>query len=157
MKIESSAFKDGGAIPMRYAKRGDNVSPPLSFRDVPPEAKSLVLIVDDPDAPRGLFTHWVVFNIDPAGWFPEGKTPPGAREGRNSWGEPRYGGPQPPDREHRYFFRLYALDVALDLPDGTSRSEVEAALSGHVIARAEWMGRHAPQPAEEVPASGRNP
>jgi Raf kinase inhibitor-like YbhB/YbcL family protein len=152
MRIESSAFKHDGAIPPRYAKRGGNVSPPLSFRDVPPAAKSLVLIMDDPDAPRGLFTHWVVFNIDPVAWFAENTLPSGAREGKNSWGEPRYGGPQPPDREHRYFFRLFALDCALALKDGTSREQVETAMKGHVIEQAECVGRYAPQPTEN-PAS----
>jgi hypothetical protein len=152
MKIESSAFKHGGTIPLRYAKRGENISPPLSFQGVPGEAKSLVLIMDDPDAPRGLFTHWVVFNVDPVAWFAEGSVPAGAKQGKNSWGEPRYGGPQPPDREHRYFFRLFALDRTLDLREGAGRDEVEAAMRGHVMAQAEWMGRHAPQPEH---AAGR--
>jgi Raf kinase inhibitor-like YbhB/YbcL family protein len=76
--------------------------------------------------------------------LPEATVPAGARQGRNSWGEPRYGGPQPPDREHRYFFRLYALDTTIGLADGASRDEVEKAMKGHVIAQAEWMGRYAP-------------
>jgi hypothetical protein len=150
MKIESSAFKNGASIPPRYAKQGDNVSPPLSISGVPPEARSLVLIMDDPDAPRGLFTHWVVFNIPPVAWFAENEVPKGARVGKNSWGEAGYGGPQPPDREHRYFFRLYALDRMLDLPKGASREQVEAAMKGHVIAQAEWMGRFAPQGAAQT-------
>lgn len=153
MKIESSAFKSGGPIPPRYAKQGDNVSPPLAIADVPKEARSLVMIMDDPDAPRGLFTHWVVFNIPPVGWFPEGEAPRGAREGTNSWGEAKYGGPQPPDREHRYFFRLFALDRELKLKDGPSREEIEAAMRGHVVSQAEYMGRFAPMNVEPTSTS----
>ncbi|HVS53533.1 MAG TPA: YbhB/YbcL family Raf kinase inhibitor-like protein [Opitutaceae bacterium] len=144
MNIESSAFKNGGTIPSRYAKRGGNVSPPLALRDVPRDAKTLVLVVEDPDAPHREFTHWVVFNIDPAGWFPEGKIPPGARQARNGWGEAAYGGPQPPDGEHRYFFRVRALDCALELPEGVDREEVERAVEGHVLAQAELVGLYAP-------------
>ena len=148
MKIQSDAFGHGETIPMRHAKKGDNVSPSLTFAEVPTKACSLVLIMDDPDAPRGLFTHWVVFNIGPAvRQLPEDTVPDGARQAKNGWGEPRYGGPQPPDREHRYFFRLFALDVSLGLADGVSREEVERAMQGHIIAQAELMGRYAPDPA----------
>jgi Raf kinase inhibitor-like YbhB/YbcL family protein len=145
MKITTQAFENGAAIPRRYAKKGGNVSPALEFGEVPETARSIVLIVDDPDAPHGLFTHWVLFNLGPAmRRLPEGAVPAGARQGKNSWGEPRYGGPQPPDREHRYFFRLYALDTMLGLADGASRDEVERAMKGHVLAQGEWMGRYAP-------------
>jgi Raf kinase inhibitor-like YbhB/YbcL family protein len=145
MKITSEAFPPGAKIPDVYAKLGGNQNPPLHFEDVPEKARSLVLIVDDPDAPRGLFTHWVVFNIDPAlTHFPENSVPDGVRQAKNGWGEAAYGGPQPPDREHRYLFRLSALDTTLGLPDGTSRAEVEKAMQGHVIASAEMMGRFAP-------------
>jgi Raf kinase inhibitor-like YbhB/YbcL family protein len=153
MKIESSAFAQGAAIPARYARKGDNVSPPLSVSAVPKEARSLVMIMDDPDAPHGLFTHWVVFNISPVAWFPEGEPPKGAKQGKNSWGETAYGGPQPPDREHRYFFRLFALNRLLDLKEGASREEVEAAMRGNVIAEAEWMGRFAPGKVEPTSTS----
>jgi hypothetical protein len=146
MKIESTAFKEGATIPSRHAKQGENKSPALTFTDVPEKARSLVLIMDDPDAPRGLFTHWVVFNIGPAvKQLPEDTVPDGARQGKNSWGEPRYGGPQPPDREHRYFFRLYALDLSLSAANGASRDEIERAMKGHIIAQAELMGRYAPE------------
>jgi len=145
MKLSSDAFGNGGTIPDKYAKKGGNCSPHLLFDDVPAKARSLLLVMDDPDAPRGLFTHWVVFNIGPAmKELPEGGMPEGVRQGRNSWGEPSYGGPQPPDREHRYFFRLYALDVLLGLADGATRQEVGNAMRGHIIAQAEWMGRFAP-------------
>jgi Raf kinase inhibitor-like YbhB/YbcL family protein len=153
MIIESSAFQNGGAIPTNYAKQGGNISPPLSIRDVPTEAKSLVMIMDDPDAPKGLFTHWVVFNIGPVAWFPEGAPPKGARQGKNSWGDAKYGGPQPPDREHRYYFRLFALDRTLDLREGAARDAVEAAMKDHVIAQAELMGRFAPQHVEAPTAA----
>jgi Raf kinase inhibitor-like YbhB/YbcL family protein len=145
MKIETRAFGPGETIPLRYSKYGDNLSPPLTFADVPDKARSLVLIVDDPDAPKGLFTHWVLFNLGPAlRELPEDTVPADSRQGKNGWGEAGYGGPRPPDREHRYFFRLYALDESLGLPDGAAREEVERAMSGHVIAQAEYMGRHAP-------------
>lgn len=145
MKIEAEAFKEGETIPMRHARKGDDVSPALTFTDVPDRARSLALTMDDPDAPHGLFTHWVMFNMGPAlRQLPQGTVPDGARQANNGWGEPRYGGPQPPDREHRYFFRLYALDSTLTLPDGTTREEVERAMQGHIIAQAELMGRYAP-------------
>src|SRR4051812_24814809 len=145
MKIETRAFGNGETIPMHYSKYGDNISPPLTFVDVPDKARSLVLIMDDPDAPHGLFTHWVLFNLGPAlRELPEDTVPADARQGKNSWGEACYGGPRPPDREHRYFFKLYALDVSLGLPNGATREEVERAMQGHIIAQAEYMGRHAP-------------
>jgi Raf kinase inhibitor-like YbhB/YbcL family protein len=152
MKIESPAFSPGGPMPRQYARQGGNFSPPLLFHDVPRAAQNLVLIVDDPDAPHGLFTHWVVFNIDPnAGQIAENGAPATARYGKNSWGENRYGGPQPPDGEHRYFFRLYALDRVLDLPEGAERAAVEKAMVGHIVAEAHCMGRFAAtEPAAAV-------
>jgi Raf kinase inhibitor-like YbhB/YbcL family protein len=145
MKIETRVFENGGTIPLHYSKYGDNVSPPLTFVDVPDKTRSLVFIMDDRDAPDGLFTHWVLFNIGPAvRELPEDTVPADARQGKNGWGEACYGGPRPPDREHRYFFRLFALDLSLTLPEGASREEVERAMQGHIIARAEYMGRHAP-------------
>lgn len=150
MKIESPAFAYGERIPERHSRFGENISPPLRFHDIPAQARSLLLIVDDPDAPRGTFTHWIVFNLDPtAKGLEEGCHVANAREGNNDWQEPRYGGPRPPNGEHRYFFRLSALDGKLDLPVGASRAEVDLALKGHVIAQAEWMGRFTtPVPAE---------
>jgi Raf kinase inhibitor-like YbhB/YbcL family protein len=149
MNIEVHGFGNGDAIPAQYSKLGGNRSPAMSFHDVPGEARSLVLIVDDPDAPRGLFTHWVVYNIDPRlGAFDENSVPEIATQGKNSWGEDRYGGPQPPDREHRYFFRLYALDTPLTVGRAAERRVVEREMEGHVIAEAEYMGRYAPHTAE---------
>lgn len=149
MKIEIKAFANGSSIPSLYSKKGGNVSPALAFADLPPATRSLVLIMDDPDAPRGLFTHWVVYNIDPSlGGWGENQVPEKVTQGKNSWGEARYGGPQPPDREHRYFFRLYALDIMLALGPGAGRGEVERGMEGHVIAEADYMGLYAPHTAE---------
>lgn len=144
MKIKCSEFEDHGVIPDRFTQYDANRSPPLDFVDVPTEAKSLVLIMDDPDAPRGTFTHWVVFNIDAdmAG-FREDKIPKDVRHGLNDYGQPEYAGPKPPNGEHRYFFHAYALDTRLDLPNAVSRAEVERAMEGHVVAEAELMGRYA--------------
>jgi Raf kinase inhibitor-like YbhB/YbcL family protein len=144
MKIKCSEFENGRVIPDRFSQYDANRSPPLDFVDVPSEAKSLALIMDDPDAPRGTFTHWVAFNIDAnTAGFRENKIPQDVRLGRNDYDQPEYAGPKPPDGEHRYFFHTYALDTRLDLPTGASRDEVESALRGHVIAEAELMGRYA--------------
>jgi len=152
MQISSPAFRNGETIPHQYSRYGEDRSPALEIDGVPPEAQSLALIVDDPDAPRGTFTHWIVFDIDPAApSFPEENVPRNAREGKNGWSDAHYGGPKPPSGEHRYFFRVFALDRKLNLPRGTSRNEVEQAMKGHVIATAELMGRYAKQ--EAVPAA----
>lgn len=149
MKIEIDSFPDGEGIPEKYSKKGGNISPALRFRDVPQRTRSLVLIMDDPDAPHGLFTHWVVYNIDPkVGGLRENQVPESAMQGQNSWREAKYGGPQPPDREHRYFFHLFAIDDVLDLRPGASRGEVEREMQGHLIDEAEYMGRYAPHTAE---------
>lgn len=149
MKITVEGFGPGESIPPEFSKLGGNRSPAVSFHDVPAEARSLLLIVDDPDAPRGLFTHWVLFNIDPKlEGFREDEVPEIATQGKNSFGEIGYGGPQPPDREHRYFFRLYALDMPLPLGPGSDRKVVEREMEGHVIDEAEYMGRYAPHTAE---------
>jgi len=144
MKIYSPSFETGGFIPITYAQLGSNVSPPLSIGNVPSKAKSLVLIMDDPDAPKGTFTHWVLFNIDPKiSEIREGEVPVGGLQGTNSRNEARYTGPKPPYGEHRYFFKLYALDDRLDLPNGATRAEVEKSLQSHVIETAQTMGRYA--------------
>lgn len=143
MKITSPAFKEGGVIPERFSKNGQNVSPELRIEGMPAEAKSLALIVDDPDAPVGLFTHWLVWNIDPKTTaIAEGSAPGAAVQGKNDFGEIGYGGPQPPSGTHRYFFKIFALDRALDLKPGAKRREVDAAMKGHVIAQGQTMGRY---------------
>lgn len=143
MKITSPAFKEGGVIPERFSKNGQNVSPELRIEGMPAEAKSLALIVDDPDAPVGLFTHWLVWNIDPKTTAIAERSAPGAAvQGKNDFGEIGYGGPQPPSGTHRYFFKIFALDRALDLKPGAKRREVDAAMKGHVIAQGQTMGRY---------------
>jgi Raf kinase inhibitor-like YbhB/YbcL family protein len=147
MKLTSPAFEHGGKIPSKYTCDGENINPPLTISDVPSEARSLVLIMDDPDVPKhlrgdGMWDHWVVFNI-PATIrdIKEGKEP-GGTPGIGTGGNLDYYGPCPPDREHRYFFKLYALDAELDLPEKTTKQGVERAMEGHVIAKAELMGRY---------------
>jgi len=142
MKITSSAFQEGGNIPSKFSCDGANTSPPLQISGVPSEAKSVVLIVDDPDAPSGLFTHLAVWNISPqTSTIGEGSTPKGV-QGTNDFGRSGYGGPCPPSGTHRYYFKIFALDRELDLPFGAKRSQLDAAMKGHVIAQGELMGRY---------------
>src|SRR3954470_12759902 len=138
MKLKSPDIENGGIIPERFSQYDANRSPALDFVDVPPDAKSLALIVADPDAPSGTFTHWIAFNIDTnTSGFAENKIPKDVRLGVNSYGKAEYAGPKPPSGEHRYFFRSYALDTRLNVPNGANRTEVEQAMRGHVIAGAE--------------------
>ena len=142
MKITSPAFQEGGNIPSKFSCDGANTSPPLQIADIPSEAKSLVLIVDDPDAPSGLFTHWPVWNISTqTSTIAEGSTPKGV-QGTNDFGKSGYGGPCPPSGTHRYYFKIFALDRELDLPFGAKRGQLDAAMKGHVIAQGELMGRY---------------
>ena len=141
--ITSSAFKNGRSIPIKYTCDGDEISPPLSFNNVPNDTISLVLIVDDPDSQGGTWNHWIVFNI-PAD-ITEFKEDMGPRYyiGRNSWGDTAYGAPCPPiGEEHRYYFRLYALDSELNLLDGTSRKEIDDAMGRHIIGQTSLMGKY---------------
>lgn len=150
MKLTSPAFEQNGKIPSIYTCDGENSSPPLTISDVPTTAKCLVLLMDDPDIPEvakknfnvEVWDHWVIFNI-PASTteIKEGKMPRGVL-GRNTRGNNSYGGPCPPDREHRYFFKLYALDTMLALKEGAMKKEVEIAMDGHILARAELMGKY---------------
>jgi Raf kinase inhibitor-like YbhB/YbcL family protein len=143
MKITSPSFQEGGSIPEKFSKNGQNVSPELRIEGVPAQAMSLALIVDDPDAPVGLFTHWLVWNIDPKiTQIAEDRAPSGAVHGKNDFGEIGYGGPQPPSGTHRYYFKVFALDRRLDLKPGAKRREVDAAIKGHVIGQGELMGRY---------------
>jgi Raf kinase inhibitor-like YbhB/YbcL family protein len=143
--ISSPAFTDGSDIPRRHTCDGENRSPLLTWRDAPTGTRSFVLIVDDPDAPSGTFTHWVLLDI-PSGLteLSEGVTGVG-RSGRNDFGKNGYGGPCPPKGHgpHRYFFTLSALDIeSLGLPEGATRSRVEAAMKGHAVATARLGGRY---------------
>lgn len=142
MKLSSPAFNPGGGIPPRFSREDGNVSPPLTFTDIPADAKSIALIVEDPDAPHGTFTHWIVWNI-PAnvGALAEGSVPGSAMEGRNDFGDIGYGGPRPPSGTHRYYFHAYALDGSLELPTGASRHEFENAIEKHVLENASVLGR----------------
>ena len=143
MKIASSAFQNGAEIPSKYSRDGGNANPPLHIEGTPSNTKSLVLIVDDPDAPVGSFTHWVVWNIDPTTKeIPEKSKPQGAVEGTNDYPMVGYGGPQPPSGTHYYYFKIFALDKVLDLRVGAKRRELEKEMEGHVIAQAELMGRY---------------
>ena len=150
MRITSPAFRDGEKIPRQYTRNGEDKSPPLQIDGVPVNTRSLVLIMDDPDAPNGTFTHWIVFDLDPkTEEIGEDHAPKNARQGTTDWGTAEYGGPQPPYGEHRYFFRLYALNTKLNLPRGSTREEIEDAMQDHIIETAELMGRYV---SERTPA-----
>jgi Raf kinase inhibitor-like YbhB/YbcL family protein len=143
MKITTPAFQEGGNIPSKFTCDGSDANPPLRFEGAPAEAKSLALIVDDPDAPSGLFTHWLIWNIDPKTTaIDENSAPPNAIQGKNDFGKSGYGGPCPPSGTHRYFFKVFALDRKLELPAGSKRAQLDAQMRGHVIAQGELMGRY---------------
>jgi Raf kinase inhibitor-like YbhB/YbcL family protein len=142
MKLESSDFEHGEAIPVVFTCQGEEQSPSLNISEVPAEAKSLVLIMDDPDAPGGTWVHWLVWNIPPeTGAFDKNHVPEGAVQGKNSWGHPGYGGPCPPSGSHRYFFKLYALDELLSLSSADVK-RLEKAMEPHVIDKCELMGTY---------------
>ena len=139
IKVFSSAFESNGTIPRKYTCNGENINPPLEFEGIPEEAESLVLILDDPDAPMKTFTHWIVWNIEPVAKIEEDSVP--GIEGINDFRKIGYGGPCPPSGTHRYFFRVYALDRQLELKAGASRKELENEMMGHIIAEGELMGK----------------
>ena len=145
MKLTSSSFENNDKIPSKYTCDGENISPPLNFSDIPPEAKSLVLIMDDPDAmkPAGkVWDHWIVFNIPPeTEEVSEGNEPQGT-QGTTSFGSTGYGGPCPPDSEHGYIFKLYALDSELELSEGERKADIETAMTGHIIKESKLIGRY---------------
>lgn len=141
MKLSSSAFDNNQMIPKKYTCDGDDINPPLLISDVPQNAKSLVLIIDDPDAPQATWVHWTVFNISPKTvQIPENNVPPEAREGTTSFGKPGYGGPCPPSGIHHYYFKLYALDSSLNLDSSAKKEDIENAIQGHIIEQAELIG-----------------
>ena len=143
IKITSSAFHEGGNIPSQFTCDGSDTSPPLQIAGVPTGAKSLVLIVDDPDAPGGLFTHWLIWNISPqTSSIPEGSATKGI-QGANDFGKSGYRGPCPPPGTHRYSFKIFALDRELDLRPGAKRTQLDSAMKGHVIGQGEIVGRYA--------------
>ncbi len=147
--LTSPVFKEGEMIPKKFGYKEANISPPLEWRDVPPQVKSLTLLVEDPDAPMGTWIHWVIFDIPPSAHglkehVPTDKTlPDGAIQGKNDFGDVGYGGPVPPSGTHRYFFKLYALDITLKLQAGSTKPEVMKAMQGHILGEAELIGRYA--------------
>lgn len=147
MQIESPAFKNNQALPKKYTCDGESINPPFLFRDIPAEAKSLALVVEDPDVPLsirsdGMFDHWLIWNIPPDTELVEEGIPPAGTFGRNTRGTEKYIAPCPPDREHRYFFKLFALDINLPLPEGSSKAELLSAMEGHIINEAEIIGTY---------------
>jgi Raf kinase inhibitor-like YbhB/YbcL family protein len=150
LKLTSTAFNNGSSIPTEHTCDGANFSPPLTWSEVPPGTKSLALLVNDPDAPVGNFTHWILFNIPPgADGLPENtaadeRLDTGAIQGKNGFGNIGYGGPCPPagDDAHRYFFRICALDTELGLDSNASMQDITAAMDGHIIEEDELMGTY---------------
>ena len=146
LSITSSAFKNGSTIPAVYTCKGDDTSPALSWKDPPSNTKSFALIMEDPDAPGGIWVHWVIYNIPASARGLQAAAPTqaqladGSLNGVNSWGELGYGGPCPPSGTHRYFFRLYALDAMLNLSSGANKGQVLSAMQNHILAQGELMG-----------------
>lgn len=148
LEITSSAFSEGQMIPTRHTCDGPDVSPDLAWSGVPEKTQSLALICDDPDAPVGTWVHWVVFNLPagadglPAEMPPDAILENGARHGINDFRKLGYGGPCPPGGTHRYFFKLYALDTALELESGITKARLLEAMEGHILAEAQLMGKY---------------
>lgn len=149
MQLTSSAFSDGATIPTQYTADGADVSPPLQWSGAPGNTRTFALVCEDPDAPRGTWIHWVLYNLPaeatslPENVPPQATLADGAHQGKNDFGKLGYGGPSPPrGKPHRYFFRLFALDDALSLPDKTTRSQLEHAMKGHIAATAQLMGKY---------------
>ncbi len=147
--ITSTAFNDGDMIPRDYTCDGENISPPLAWKGVPEGAKSLALIFDDPDAPAGTWVHWVLFNIPTTTHALPQNTPPakvlenGAKHGTTDFKRLGYGGPCPPSGTHRYYLKLYALDVELEQESGLTKADLLDAMKGHILAEGQLMGRYA--------------
>jgi len=146
--VTSSAFKEDGIIPAKYTCDGDNISPPLNWQQVPQGVKSFALISDDPDAPIGIWIHWVMWNIPAeANGLPEAvptspQLPDGSKQGVTSSRSHGYHGPCPPSGTHRYYFKVYALDTMLDLPDSSTKQNLLEAMKGHILAEGSLMGKY---------------
>lgn len=138
LSVSSPAFEHNALIPAKYTCDGEDVSPPLTVEGAPEETRSLVLVVDDPDAPMGTWDHWVVWNIPPTRSIAEDTVP--GTEGLNTYRRHSYGGPCPPSGTHRYFFKVYALDIMLNLSSNATKRDVEKAMQGHVLAKGELIG-----------------
>lgn len=142
-KLTSPAFNNGTQIPSKYTCDGQNINPHLIIHGVPPQAKSLALLMEDPDAPGGVWVHWVMWNISPEiKEIKEHSAAFGAEQGQNARGAKGYDGPCPPSGIHRYFFRLYALNIKLSLPETADKQTLEAGMEGHIVATAELMGTY---------------
>lgn len=143
LTVTSTAFAEGGAIAAKYTCDGVNVNPPLAIGATPAGTRSLALIMDDPDAPVGIWVHWVAWNIPaPVREIPENGIPAGAQQGLNDWQRNDYGGPCPPSGTHRYYFKIYALDTTLALAPSTTKVDLERAMQGHVLAVGQLMGTY---------------
>lgn len=142
MKLKSKAFENNQQIPKRHTCDGENLSPPLSIEEIPDGTKSMAVIVEDPDAPVGIFTHWLVWNMPPQfDELPEGSPPPSSLQGINGFGDEKWGGPcPPPGPEHRYIFKIFALDTILELKKEVRKPLLEEAIEGHIIDQAELIG-----------------
>ncbi len=141
IKVDSSAFPHGGVIPLQYTCKGADVNPPLKIQNIPQGTKSLVIIFDDPDAPMGTWTHWLVWNISSdIKEIAENSVPEGAVLGVNDFGLTKYRGPCPPSGTHRYFFRIFALSKLLELNEGASQEEVKRAMGNYILDKGELMG-----------------
>jgi Raf kinase inhibitor-like YbhB/YbcL family protein len=141
MKISSPAFPENGPIPVKYTCQGDDLSPPLDIADIPKQSRSLVLIVDDPDAPMGTWVHWTVYNIPPDTSRIDENTIPG-QQGWNDFQQRDWGGPCPPSGTHRYFFKIYALDAELSPLGKMAKKDIEGLMKGHILDQAQAMGTY---------------
>ncbi len=141
LKLSSPALENGGKIPKKYTCDGANVNPPLTIGNVPSNTKSLALVFDDIDAPRGTYVHWILWNLPPdVKEIKEDSVPEGVVQGMNDFKKPNYGGPCPPKRAHRYVFRIYALDTHLNLNPKGTKKDLEKVMEGHIISRAQLTG-----------------
>jgi Raf kinase inhibitor-like YbhB/YbcL family protein len=149
LQVTSPAFAEGENIPVKHTADGDDVSPELHWGGIPSNTQSIALVCEDPDAPRGTWTHWVLFNLPPdktmlaEGVSTEKELPDGTRQGKNDFGKMGYGGPSPPKgKPHRYYFKLYSLDTKLNLAGGATRQQLLDAIKGHVVAEGQLMGQY---------------
>lgn len=147
IKLTSSAFAEGEAIPAKYTCDGEDASPPLAWANVPADARNIAIVCEDPDAPGGLWVHWVLYGLPgsvrelPAGLPATETLPIGAKQGTNDFDRYGYGGPcPPPGKAHRYFFRIFAVDVVVTLHPGATRDELLSAMEGHILAQGQLMG-----------------
>ena len=148
MNLKSSAFENDTTIPKKYGYKHGNLNPPLTIDNIPPNTKSLVLIMDDPDALEAVgkvWVHWILYNLQPnITSIPENSLPKNSFQGRNDFDEIGYGGPAPPDKEHKYIFTLYALDKILNIQDGTTKTEIENLIQNNIIEKCFLFGKYAP-------------